>query len=109
MEEDAVPEMCRSVTERVREVSSGLISMMNAPCSLEIGGMSHAGVTCAEVPITSSTPQVRASSSACSCAIHGIDSPKNTMSGLRIAPQPHRGGITSAIFRQEGYRFQQST
>ena len=88
----ALSRMCRSVIVRVRKVSSGLISMMMAPFLLDMRGMSHAGVTCAEVPITRRAAQLSASASASFCVPQGIGSPNRTRFGLRIFPHSHFGG-----------------
>ena len=55
---EALPLRWMSATFPLREVSSGLISTTAAPDSFAIRGMSQAGETCAEVPITTRTPQV---------------------------------------------------
>src|SRR4030067_1391899 len=72
----------RSVIVLVRGVSSGLISMIAAPFFLERRGISHAGATCAEVPITRRTPQLSASDSASSWAFQGIGSPNRAEVGF---------------------------
>ena len=98
----ALSRMCRSVIVRVRKVSSGLISMMTAPFLLEMRGMSHAGVTCAEVPMTRRAAQFPASASASSCVTQGTFSPNRTRFGLRIFPHSHFGGIPYRILSREG-------
>src|SRR3990172_1560974 len=98
-----------SATFSLREVSSGLISTTAAPDSFAIRGMSQAGETGAEAPITTRTPQVRASSSACTWASHGIGSPNRTTLGLRISPQAHRGTSPGDHRSRVGYLFQQYT
>ena len=71
---EALPRRWMSVTDRGERGRLRFDLDHRPPDSFAIRGMSQAGETCAEVPIARRTSQVQASSSACSCADHGIGS-----------------------------------